>query len=80
MRATTAHSAVDHPRCPFFDLRFQVNHPPLSSPAFVSSLGYEILGNSDGELGREPGYICWIFNKEQGDIFFCERDASSGEN
>lgn len=34
----------------------------------------------DGELGREPGYICWIFNKERGYLFLRERKSFVWEN
>lgn len=40
MRATTAHSAVVHPRCPFLTSAFRLIIL-FVVPAFVSSLGYE---------------------------------------
>lgn len=56
MRATTAHSAVVHPRCPFFDLRFQVNHPLCRPSLRLVSRLRETSETGNGELGRIARY------------------------
>lgn len=81
MRATTAHSAVVHPRCPFLTSAFRLIIL-FVVPAFVSSLvlressetGRGTRSNRSLRGKRWRTRICdnsftWIFNLKNGDIF-----------